>query len=30
MHKMPTILTTNFPALKLTARGKVRDIYDLG
>ena len=27
---MPTILTTNFPALKLTARGKVRDIYDLG
>lgn len=27
---MPTILTTNFPTLKLTARGKVRDIYDLG
>src|SRR5271167_1242535 len=24
------ILETNFPALKLRARGKVRDIYDLG
>ena len=27
---MPIILTTNFPDLKLAARGKVRDIYDLG
>jgi len=24
------VLTTDFPALKLAARGKVRDIYDLG
>src|ERR1700723_3976039 len=24
------ILETNFPALKLRSRGKVRDIYDLG
>jgi len=27
---MPIVLTTNFPDLKLAARGKVRDIYDLG
>lgn len=27
---MPIILTTNFTDLKLAARGKVRDIYDLG
>jgi phosphoribosylaminoimidazole-succinocarboxamide synthase len=27
---MAIILTTNFPDLKLVARGKVRDIYDLG
>jgi phosphoribosylaminoimidazole-succinocarboxamide synthase len=27
---MPIILTTNFPDLNLAARGKVRDIYDLG
>ena len=27
---MSIILTTNFPDLKLAARGKVRDIYDLG
>ena len=26
---MPIILAINFPDLKLTARGKVRDIYDL-
>lgn len=25
-----TVLTTEFPGLKLAARGKVRDIYDLG
>ena len=24
------VLNTNFPDLKLAARGKVRDIYDLG
>ena len=24
------VLTTDFPGLKLAARGKVRDIYDLG
>lgn len=28
--KSDVILTTNFPKLKLTSRGKVRDIYDLG
>lgn len=27
---MPIILNTDFPDLKLVARGKVRDIYDLG
>lgn len=27
---MPIVLTTNLPDLKLVARGKVRDIYDLG
>ncbi len=27
---MSIVLTTNFPDLKLVARGKVRDIYDLG
>jgi phosphoribosylaminoimidazole-succinocarboxamide synthase len=26
----PLVLQTDFPALKLVARGKVRDIYDLG
>ena len=27
---MPIVLTTNLPDLELVARGKVRDIYDLG
>lgn len=27
---MAILLTTDFPDLKLAARGKVRDIYDLG
>jgi phosphoribosylaminoimidazole-succinocarboxamide synthase len=27
---MAVLLTTDFPSLKLAARGKVRDIYDLG
>jgi phosphoribosylaminoimidazole-succinocarboxamide synthase len=30
MFKEPVITETNFPGLKLSNRGKVRDIYDLG
>ena len=27
---MSSVFETNFPGLKLKARGKVRDVYDLG
>ena len=30
VHQEPIILETNFSGLKLTNRGKVRDLYDLG